>query len=132
MKLLKIFLILIIILAVGAGAIIATDYFSNGFDIGIFDTADLQENTYEVTESYSKLIVETMVVDIEMAPSDTEITQISPKNREGLGFEYVVENDTLRITQKDNRQCIYLISIRKFLYNFFGGMAADTEAAPCT
>ena len=103
MKFLKAILIFIIVFAVLAGGLVAIDYFT-GFDIGIFDTADLEENTYEVTESYSKLIVETMVVDIEMAPSDTEITQISTKNREGLGIEYVVENDTLRITQKDNRK----------------------------
>ena len=103
MKFLKAILIFIIVFAVLAGGLVAIDYFT-GFDIGIFDTADLEENTYEVTESYSKLIVETMVVDIEMAPSDTEITQIYTKNREGLGIEYVVENDTLRITQKDNRK----------------------------
>ncbi|MBO7178353.1 MAG: hypothetical protein J6V69_04560, partial [Clostridia bacterium] len=67
MKFLKAILIFIIVLAVLAGGLVAIDYFT-GFDIGIFDTADLEENTYEVTESYSKLVVETMVVDIEMAP----------------------------------------------------------------
>lgn len=104
MKFLKILFIFFIILAVAVGGIIATDYFSDGFDIGVFDNADMQESTYEITESYAKLSVVAMVADVEIIVNDASATKIETKTREGLGFAYEKDGDTLRIFQKDERK----------------------------
>lgn len=103
MKFLKTILIIIIILGVLAGGIVAIDYFT-GIDIGIFDTAVLSENSYEVTEPYAKLVVNSMVSDIEIVASDTGTTKIETKNREGFDYEHGLDGETLRIVQKDNRK----------------------------
>ncbi len=76
----------------------------NGFDFSKFSTVKYQTNTHEITQEFDKISLNTTTADIVFTQSENGKNEIVCVEKENLKHSVLVENGTLSIQEKDERE----------------------------
>lgn len=93
------------VILVFVGAIICgVSVFAMGFDFGRFANEKYEVNQIDVTQDFSNVRILCGIEDVEFALSNDGRCQVTCQEREGLTHTVKVENDTLVVETKDERE----------------------------
>ncbi len=109
--------ILIAVILIAVGLFISFGSFlAMGFDINKMNTMDFVTNTYSVDEKFSNISVKGAECDVRLVPSEDAACRVVCNEGDKISHSVTVEDDTLVIERKDNREWYEHIGI------YWGGM----------
>lgn len=101
----KITAIIIAICLILGGAIISAIALINvNFDFSTFNTVKTENNTYEITETFSGIDIESAECDIKLLPATDGVCKVICSESDKISHEVAVENGTLTVKRYDNRE----------------------------
>lgn len=101
----KITAIIIAVCLIFVGTIISAIALTNAdFDFSTFDTVETENNTYEITETFSEIDIDSAECDIKLLPATDGVCKVICSESDKISHDVAVENDTLTVKRYDNRE----------------------------
>lgn len=74
------------------------------WDFRKLSTSEYKTNTYEVTETFTNISVETGMAQVVLVPMEDNVVSVECFDQTTIEYDVKVENDTLRISMVDHRK----------------------------
>ena len=100
----KIWLICALCLILIGGLLFVGGLASMDFDFTQLSTTQYSTHTYEVQDSFQKIIIDADLSKVKFLPSADNTCKIISKNTEKISHSYVIKDNTLLIRDLDNRK----------------------------
>lgn len=101
----KITAIIIAVCLIFGGAIISAIALTNAdFDFSTFNTVKTENNSYEITESFSEIDINALECDIKLLPATDGVCKVICSENDKIKHDVAVENGTLTVKRYDNRE----------------------------
>lgn len=101
----KISAIIIAVCFILVGSVISTVSLINiNFDFSVFNTVKTQNNTYEITDSFSLIEIDSVECDIKLLPSTDNVCKVVCSESDKINHDVIVENGKLTVKRYDSRK----------------------------